>query len=183
MCPVFSETWSAAFIQRHCQILMLRISFGLTLLWTREAKLHGIAAFDSLCAPPVWIRINLFLSFFLMQNTPFEFLSGCKLPAANQILHSKICSRECHLWSKVPFWLMIVSHNSMLHLLRYEVLTPAVVCHRALQMRFWYPKREICLDHLCLAVFGHVQIAASNGFCCRVLVKSVPPLHRQKFGR
>ena len=53
--------------------------------------------------------------------------SGCKLRVANQILHSMTCSNELHLWSKELCWWMFVSHNSMPHLLRYEMLTPAAV--------------------------------------------------------
>ena len=181
--PVISKIWSEAFIWRHCQTLMLRINLGLTLFSTLEAKLWGMAALLSLhiaSTPPVWIRTHLFWIFFWCKILR---RSGCKLRVANQILHSMTCSNELHLWSKELCWWMFVSHNSMPHLLRYEMLTSTAVCHRALQMRFWYPKREICLDHLCLAVFGKVQIAASNGFCRRVLVESVPPLHGQKFGR
>ena len=42
--PVISKRFSALeFIQRHCQTLMLRISFGFTWLLTLVARLHGMA--------------------------------------------------------------------------------------------------------------------------------------------
>ena len=61
--PVFSKRFSLEFSQRHCQTLMLRISFGFTWLLTLVASLHGMADFGSrhiASTPPVWIRIVLF---------------------------------------------------------------------------------------------------------------------------
>ena len=59
--PVISKRFSALeFIQRHCQTLVLRISFGFTLLLTVVARLHGMADFDSrhiALTPPVCIRM------------------------------------------------------------------------------------------------------------------------------
>ena len=40
MRPVFSKTFSLEFIQRHCQILMLRINLGLTWPFTLVARQH-----------------------------------------------------------------------------------------------------------------------------------------------
>ena len=62
--------------------------------------------------PPVWIRVLLFLTFSWCRRFPW---SGCKLHAANQIWHSKICSRVLHQWSWVLDWLVIALHISMLH--------------------------------------------------------------------
>ena len=56
MRPVFSKTFSLEFIQRHCQILMLRINLGLTWPFTLVARLLGIADLDSFhieSTPPV----------------------------------------------------------------------------------------------------------------------------------
>ena len=69
MRPVFSKTFSLEFIQRHCQILMLRINLGLTWPFTLVARLLGIADLDSFhieSTPPVWINTVLFLILFLM---------------------------------------------------------------------------------------------------------------------
>ena len=79
MRPVFSKRFSLELCQRHCQILMLRINFGLTWPLTLVARLHGMADLDSLhiaSTPPVWIRILLFLILFLMEKIPFEWLQA-----------------------------------------------------------------------------------------------------------
>ena len=74
--PVISKKLCALeFIQRHCQTLMLRISFGFTWLSALVGRLHGMADFDSrhiASTPPVCIRTVLFLIPFLIQNTPFQ---------------------------------------------------------------------------------------------------------------
>ena len=73
--PVFSKRFSLEFSQRHCQTLMLRISFGFTWPLTLVARLHGMADFDSFhiaSTPPVWIRTVLFPIRFLIQKIPLE---------------------------------------------------------------------------------------------------------------
>ena len=84
MRPVFSKTFSLEFIQRHCQILMLRINLGLTWPFTLVAWLLGIADLDSFhieSTPPVWINTVLFLILFLMQKIPLEWLhASCRQP-------------------------------------------------------------------------------------------------------
>ena len=98
--PVFSKTWSEAFIQRHCQTLMLRISFGLTLFSTLEAKLHGMAALLSLhiaSTPPVWIRTHLFWIFFDAKyscGVVASFVSPTKFCTQRLVAMSSICDQK-----------------------------------------------------------------------------------------
>ena len=60
--PVISKRFFALeFIQRHCQTLMLGISFGFTWLLTLAARLHGMADFDRHIASTLaWRRMCVF---------------------------------------------------------------------------------------------------------------------------